>query len=104
MLLSSFYKFVKVLKYPSKIFSENTTSQNIALNLVPLFLQHYKKQLLIRLQNTQNGRTPKDAPLGNMPLNMEMLQQFAILRDIFQSLKKSQSESSKTSMKNNYKR
>ena len=35
---------------------------------------------------------------------MEILQQSAILRTTFQTLKKAQSESSKRSMKNNYKR
>ena len=35
---------------------------------------------------------------------MEMLQQSAILRTTFQTLKKAQSESSKRGMKNNYKR
>ena len=35
---------------------------------------------------------------------METLQQSAILRTTFQTLKKAQSESSKRSMKNNYKR
>ena len=39
------------------------------------------------------GRTKTDATLGNIPLNMEMLQQSAILRKTFQTLKKAQSES-----------
>ena len=74
------------------------------MNLMPSISQQCKKQLFKRLENTKNGRTRTDTPLGNMPLNMEMLLQCAILRKAFQKLKKPQSESSKRSMKNNNKR
>ena len=74
------------------------------MNLMPSISQQCKKQLFKRLENTKNGRTRTDTPLGNMLLNMEMLLQCAILRKAFQKLKKPQSESSKRSMKNNNKR
>ena len=48
MLLSSFYKFFKVLKYPDKLLQENTTSQNIFTVFFILFLEEL-------LNNTELG-------------------------------------------------